>query len=48
MDDRYDLVDLDVQRSSGITATYADSYVASFELVELRLGCPCATCRALG
>ena len=48
MTDRYDLVDLDVQRSSGITATYADGYVASFALVDLRLGCPCATCRALG
>ena len=48
MDDPYELVDLDVQRESGITATFADGYVATFDVTELRLGCPCATCRALG
>ena len=48
MADRYELVDLDVQRTSGVAATFADGYVAAFDLVELRLACPCATCRALG
>lgn len=47
MADRFDLVDLDVQRASGITATFADGHVAFFEVTELRRGCPCATCRSL-
>ena len=47
MADRYDLVDLDVNRTTGVTATYADGFTVTFDLVDLRLGCPCATCRAL-
>lgn len=35
-------------QKSGITATYADGEVVTFEVTELRLGCPCATCRAFG
>ena len=44
---RYELVDLVVERGQGITASFADGHVASFALEELRLGCPCATCRDL-
>ncbi len=47
MDKRYELVDLDVERATGITARYADGHVATFTVSELRLACPCATCRAL-
>ena len=47
MNDRYELVDLDVKREEGITATFADGHTATIELNELRLGCPCATCRDL-
>ncbi|MEQ8841678.1 MAG: DUF971 domain-containing protein [Acidimicrobiales bacterium] len=47
MDQRYELVDLDVDREVGITARYADGHVASFTVRELRTACPCATCRAL-
>jgi prepilin-type processing-associated H-X9-DG protein len=47
VDERYELVDLVVEREKGITASFADGHVATFELGELRLGCPCATCRDL-
>ena len=47
VEERYDLVDLVVEREKGITATFADGYVAAFALEKLRLGCPCATCRDL-
>ena len=48
MGDCHELVDLDEQRDSGITGTHADGQVVTFEVTELRLGCPCATCRAFG
>jgi DUF971 family protein len=47
MEERYELVDLVVEREKGITASFADGYVATFALGELRLGCPCATWRDL-
>ena len=47
MEKRYELVDLVVEREKGITATFADGHVATFALDELRLECPCATCRDL-
>ena len=47
MEQRYELVDLNVEREIGITASFADGYVATFTLLELRLACPCATCRDL-
>ena len=28
-----------------MTVTYDDGYIAHFDLVSLRQGCPCATCR---
>ena len=47
MEQRYEVVDLVVEREKGITTTFADGHVATFALSELRLGCPCATCRDL-
>lgn len=45
--DRYEPVDVEVKRDTGVTITFADGVVAEFNLVELRLGCPCAECRNL-
>jgi DUF971 family protein len=39
--------DIDVRKDQGVTITFADGYVARFDLVTLRMGCPCATCRNL-
>ena len=36
---------IDVAKDVGVTVTYYDGYVAQFDLVTLRQGCPCATCR---
>ena len=47
MEDRYDAVDIEVERSKGLTVTFADEHVAEFDLMRLRLACPCATCRSL-
>lgn len=47
MEDRNEPVDLVVKRDEGVTITFADGHVAQFNLVDLRLGCPCATCRGL-
>ncbi|MBC8363811.1 MAG: DUF971 domain-containing protein [Actinobacteria bacterium] len=48
MEDRYVVADLVVERSRGLTVTFEDCYVAEFDLMRLRLWCPCASCRALG
>ncbi len=47
VEERYELVDLDIEREVGITARFADGHVATFTVGELRLACPCATCRDL-
>lgn len=47
MDSRFEPVDVDVKRDLGLSVTFADGYVAWFEIAELRLNCPCATCRNL-
>lgn len=47
MEDRFEPVDIDVKREAGVAITYADGHVARFDLAELRLNCPCATCRNL-
>ncbi len=46
-DDRYQPADIDVVRDERVTLTFVDGYVATFDLPALRLGCPCAGCRAL-
>jgi DUF971 family protein len=47
VDDRYEPVNIEVERAKGVTLTFVDGYVVSFDLVTLRQGCPCATCRGL-
>jgi DUF971 family protein len=47
VDDRYEPMNIDVERDKGVTLTYVDGYVVSFDLVTLRSGCPCATCQGL-
>ena len=47
MDDKYDVVELAVERTVGIKVTFADNYSAEIDLMTLRLICPCATCRSL-
>lgn len=46
-DDRYDPIDLEVDRERGLTIEFADGHVARLDLMGVRLGCPCATCRSL-
>lgn len=40
-------VDLDVKRDEGVTVEFADGHITRIDLMQLRLGCPCATCRSL-
>ena len=47
MEDRHDVVDVVVERSRGLTVTFADGHVAELDLMRLRLFCPCAACRSL-
>ncbi len=47
VDPRYQPGPIDVQRATGVTITFEDGYVASFDLMTLRLGCACAACRGL-
>gem|GEM_PF-177525 len=47
VDDSNEPVDLEVNREEGVTIRFADGHVARIGLLELRQGCPCATCRSL-
>lgn len=47
MDQEFEPVTIDVARDEAVTLTFADGYVARFDLETLRKSCPCATCRAL-
>ena len=47
MEDRYEPSNIDVVREEGVSLTYLDGHEARFDLVTLRQGCPCATCRGL-
>lgn len=47
MDDKYDVVELAVERTVGIKVAFADDYSAEIDLMTLRLICPCALCRSL-
>jgi len=47
VDPRHQPGPIDVKRDEGVTITYADDYVAAFDLMTLRLGCACATCRGM-
>jgi DUF971 family protein len=46
-DDRVEPGAIDVDRTEAVTVEFLDGVVARFALLELRLGCPCATCRSL-
>ncbi|CAN5556431.1 hypothetical protein BH24ACT4_BH24ACT4_09490 [soil metagenome] len=47
MDARNEPADVEVVRDTGVTITFHDGHVATFDLLTLRRGCPCATCRGL-
>jgi DUF971 family protein len=47
VDDEYEPTSVEVLRDEGVTIVFVDGYVAQFDLVTLRRGCPCATCRDL-
>jgi hypothetical protein len=47
VNDRHQTESIDVAKDAAATVTYLDGYVAQFDLVRLRQGCPCATCRNL-
>lgn len=44
--DANEVQDVTVRREQGIDITFADGHECRFDLEELRLGCPCAGCRA--
>ena len=39
--------DVLVERDKGLTIHYHDGLVVEFSLMQIRLACPCATCRSL-
>jgi DUF971 family protein len=47
VDPRTEPATIDVTRDQGLSITFADGYTAGFDLLTLRQGCPCATCRTL-
>jgi ATP-binding protein involved in chromosome partitioning len=47
VDERHQPASTDVKRDTGITITYADGYVAEFDLMTLRMACACAECRGM-
>lgn len=47
LDDRYQPATIDVDRAASVSLTYADGHAVCFDIMTLRQGCPCATCRNL-
>jgi DUF971 family protein len=47
VNDQSEPLDVLVKRDQGLVIRFADDLVAEFGLSELRLNCPCATCRSL-
>lgn len=47
MESRYEPATIDVDRDEAVTINFVDGEVARFDLLSLRQGCPCATCRGL-
>ena len=43
--DPNDVLDITGDRDSHVEVTFADGRACRFELLDLRLACPCATCR---
>jgi len=46
-DERFAPLDVEVRREEGVTITFVDGMAVDFNLMELRLACPCATCRSM-
>jgi len=46
-EDRFTPADVEVRREDGVTITFLDGMAVDFNLMELRLACPCATCRSM-
>ncbi|MFN8037281.1 MAG: DUF971 domain-containing protein [Acidimicrobiia bacterium] len=44
---RTEPVGVEIDREQGLTLTWPDRMVHTFELAELRANCPCAECRGL-
>ena len=47
VDERYEPATIDVEKDTAVTLTFLDGYIAEFDLLTLRKGCPCAACRGL-
>ena len=47
MEQRHEVSDITVDRARGVTVVFADGVSADYDLLELRLNCPCAECRGL-
>ncbi|MDZ7733528.1 MAG: DUF971 domain-containing protein [Acidimicrobiia bacterium] len=47
VEDRYEPESIEVDPQGGVAIRFRDATEASFDLMSLRLGCPCATCRSL-
>lgn len=45
MDPRFEPADVVVRRDEGLEITFGDDHRCTFELLTLRLHCPCAGCR---
>ncbi|MEO5724484.1 MAG: DUF971 domain-containing protein [Ilumatobacteraceae bacterium] len=43
--DRDSVVDIEIRRGELLRVEYADGVVAEFPVAELRIACPCASCR---
>lgn len=43
--ERHQVRDITIERTEGIVIVFMDGHRASFALEELRLACPCASCR---
>jgi DUF971 family protein len=44
---RDDVVDIEIQRTEGVTITYADGAQIAVDVGQLRAVCPCAHCRGM-
>jgi DUF971 family protein len=47
VEERYQPADVVVKRDEAVEVRFADGHEARFPIMDLRLGCPCATCRSL-
>ncbi len=45
MDDRTRVKDVIIEREAGVTIVFGDDHECRYALEELRVNCPCASCR---